>query len=76
MSVALWSKTRKTYDQGMKCPACGEPSGWHILIGKDQPVPMMDWHNVTEGRLRPSDLFPEDMGIAPETMIVIPYQRS
>jgi hypothetical protein len=47
------------------CFTCGEPIAWHILIGLDQPVDTSDWHNITEGRLRPSDIFPHVLGMIP-----------
>lgn len=40
------------------CVTCGEAIMWHILIGTAQPVDTSDWHRITEGFLKPSDVFP------------------
>lgn len=42
---------------------------WHILIGTDWPVDTSDWHNITEGRLKPSDVFPGVLDL------VVPQQK-
>lgn len=74
MHTLLWYDPT-AYDHQVKCPVCGEPCAWHILLGKSQPVPPREWHGITEGRLRPSDLFPEDMGIMAHPPVDIPTPR-
>jgi hypothetical protein len=42
------------------CPKCGDPIRWHIVGGLENPVPWQVWHDITEGRFKPSDLFDFD----------------
>jgi hypothetical protein len=57
---------------GMKCPQCGDPQIWHIVGGLENPVPWQVWHQITQGRFKPSDLFDIDRGTIRRDLLMFP----